>query len=156
LVLALRESDHQRAFRLEWSGWRRAHQAVATRCHAVRRKQRNERVCPVESPARPAILARAPVGRTLSDAEWECLRPLLPPQKPSVGRPRQDHRMVLSGILAVVGTGASWREMPAEYGKWETAYKRYRLWCAEGRWQLLLEALDPDTGASPHSADSGP
>jgi transposase len=79
----------------------------------------------------------------LSDADWERLRLLLPPQKPSMGRPFLDHRMVLSGILAVVGTGASWREMPAEYGKWETAYKRYRLWCNEGRWQRLLQPLYP-------------
>ncbi|MGO8949760.1 MAG: transposase, partial [Ktedonobacterales bacterium] len=42
----------------------------------------------------------------------------------------------------VVGTGLSWREMPAEYGKWETAYKRYRLWCDEGRWPHILEALE--------------
>ena len=36
---------------------------------------------------------------------------------------------------------ASWRAMPREYGKWETAYKRYRVWCATGLWQRLLEAL---------------
>jgi transposase len=108
------------------------------------------------TPPHPVVVPRAPVERALSDADWERLRPLLPPQKPSIGRPFLDHRMVLSGILAVVGTGASWREMPAEYGKWETAYKRYRLWCAEGRWQRLLEALGPDTVAGPHTADAGP
>jgi hypothetical protein len=31
--------------------------------------------------------------------------------------------------------------MPQECGKWETAYKRYRLWCASGLWQRILEAL---------------
>ena len=33
-----------------------------------------------------------------------------------------------SGILWVVRTRASWRDMPLEFGKWETAYKRYKLW----------------------------
>ena len=57
--------------------------------------------------------------------------------------------MVLSGILAVVGTGLSWREMPAEYGKWETAYKRYRHWSDEGRWSRILEALELPATARP-------
>jgi transposase len=48
---------------------------------------------------------------------------------------------VLNGILAVVGTERSWREMPMEYGKWETAYKRYRLWCDEGRWERIVATL---------------
>jgi hypothetical protein len=29
----------------------------------------------------------------LTDAEWERLRPLMPPQKPPTGRPRRDHRI---------------------------------------------------------------
>jgi hypothetical protein len=28
--------------------------------------------------------------------------------------------------------------MPEEYGKWETAYKRYRLWRGTGLWQHIL------------------
>ena len=72
---------------------------------------------------------------------------MLPPQRPRTGRPRHDHRTVLNGILAVVGTERSWREMPVEYGKWETAYKRYRLWCDDGRWGRIIAALtDEDNG----------
>jgi transposase len=37
-----------------------------------------------------------------------------------------------------VRTHASWRDMPLEFGKWETAYKRYRLWRDLGLWQRLL------------------
>ena len=36
---------------------------------------------------------------------------------------------------------ASWRDMPLEFGKWETAYKRYRLWRDLGLWQRLLALL---------------
>jgi transposase len=50
----------------------------------------------------------------LTDEEWERLRPLMPPQKPPTGRPRSDHRTVLGGMLWVFGTGASWRDLPAE------------------------------------------
>jgi hypothetical protein len=156
LVLAMREQDEQRAFRWGWSRWRRTHQAVAARCQATRRAHLEGSVRPAGVPLGPAVLLSANGKREISDAEWERLRPLLPAQKPLTGRPRHDHRSILSGIMAVVCTGASWREMPAEYGKWETAYKRYRLWCAEGRGPRLLEVLDPGSAADQHAATSGP
>ena len=50
---------------------------------------------------------------------------------------------MLAGILWVVRSGASWRAMPTDYGKWETAYQRYRLWCAIGLWPRILVELAP-------------
>ena len=136
LVLALGEPDAQRGFRFGWSRWRRMHQEVAARCHAARHaRTRSQAAC--GHVRLPAALARG----ALTDAEWERVRAALPPQRPRVGRPRHDHRTILSGILTVVGTDLSWREIPAAYGKWETAYKRYRLWCDEGRWPLIIAAL---------------
>ena len=140
LFLALTESSQQRAFRLRWSRWRRAHQASAARSHALRRARRQDRplvrLAPVPSAVGPA---------ELTDAEWERVRPLLPPQRPPTGRPRHDHRTLLSGILWVVRTRASWRDMPLEFGTWETAYKRYRLWNHTGLWQRLLALLGDAT-----------
>ncbi len=77
----------------------------------------------------------------MTEAEWELVRDLLPPQRPRTGRPRHDHRAVLGGILSVVRTDASWREMPEEFGKWETAYRRYRLWRDSGLWHQISETL---------------
>ncbi len=42
-------------------------------------------------------------------------------------------------------THSSWRDVPLECGKWETAYKRYRLWQNTGLWQRLLAALGEDS-----------
>ena len=123
LVLAMAEHDEHRAFRFGWSVWRRAHQAVAARCAAARR------ACTAERP-RPCERAS-------------------PPATPQVGRPRHDHRTVLGGILWVVRTRASWRDLPPECGKWETAYKRYRLWHDTGLWPKLLAALDRQTSTQP-------
>ena len=80
----------------------------------------------------------------LTDAEWERVRPLLPPQRPPTGRPRHDHRTILRGILWVLRTHAFRRDMPLELGNWETAYKRYRLWQANGLWQRFLTILGDD------------
>jgi Putative transposase of IS4/5 family (DUF4096) len=138
LLLAMGEPAEQRPFRLGWSRWRRAHQAVAARCHAARRAVRGE--TRAGHRAAPPSLS-APVDAELTDDEWRLVGPMLPPQKPATGRPCHDHRAVLAGILWVVRSGASWRAMPTEYGKWETAYQRYRLWCATGLWQRILAVL---------------
>lgn len=82
-----------------------------------------------------------PAEVKLTDAEWGLVQPLHPPQKTMTGRPRHDHHTVLAGILWVMRSQASWRAMPQEYGKWETAYQRYRLWCASGLWQCIVTAL---------------
>jgi Putative transposase of IS4/5 family (DUF4096) len=136
LVAAMGETAERRPFRLGWSRWRRAHQAVAARCHAARQGHRRD--------ARPPTRAAPPcaaVPAQLTDAAWHLVQPLLPPPQSALGRPRHDHRTVLAGILWVVRSGASWRAMPQECGKGETAYKRYRLWRATGLWPRILEAL---------------
>jgi transposase len=96
-------------------------------------------LAPDPSPSGPA---------ELTEAEWQRVRAFLPPQRPPTGRPRHDHRTVLSGILWVLRTRASWRDLPLEFGKWETAYKRYRLWQDTGLWQRLLTILGDDADES--------
>jgi hypothetical protein len=139
LVLAMAEGGEHRAFRLGWSIWRRTHQAIAARCHAARRARKRDSPPLAHTPTPP--VAERP---ELTDAEWALIRSLLPAQQPPVGRPRHDHRTVLGGILWVVRTRASWRDMPLEFGKWETAYKRYRLWRDTGLWQIIAAALGID------------
>ena len=88
-----------------------------------------------------AAAASTAAPAELTDTEWELVRPLLPPQRPPTGRPRHDHRTILSGILWVLRTRSSWRDLPLEFGKWETAYKRYRVWNDTGLWPHLLALL---------------
>ena len=56
----------------------------------------------------------------LKDYQWQRLQPLLPRQKPDIGRPRTAHRRVINGILWILRTGAPWRDMPEYYGPWQT------------------------------------
>ena len=137
-MLAMSEGAERRAFRLGWSLWRRAHQAVAARSHAARRARRRDRSSPAATAPSPPSLAE------LTAAEWDAVRALLPPQRPPVGRPRHDHRTVLGGILWVLRSHASWRDMPLEFGKWETAYRRYRLWRDTGLWHTIAAVLGID------------
>ena len=78
----------------------------------------------------------------LSDAQWERVRELLPRQKPGEGRPRRDDRQVLCGILWIMESGSSWRDLPEEeFGPNSTLHGRYRKWLKEGLWPRIVEAL---------------
>ena len=85
---------------------------------------------------------------TLTDAQWERLRPLLPPQKPRTGRPAKDHRLVLDGILWIARTGAPWRDLPPRFGPWQTVATRFYRWHAAGIWDALLAELQRQTDAA--------
>ncbi len=79
--------------------------------------------------------------RDLTNEQWECLRPLLPPQKPKTGRPAVDHRKILNGILWILRTGAPWRDLPECYGPWQTVASRFYRWCKTGLWSHILDAI---------------
>ena len=78
----------------------------------------------------------------LTDAQWELIQPLLPPQRPRTGRPALDHRLIVNAILWLTRTGAPWRDLPPErYGSWKTVYSRFRRWSEQGIWNQVFEAL---------------
>ncbi len=149
MILAMTKPKEEREFRLGWSLWRRAHQAVAKRCHEVSHAAKHgpfpeeeERLPDLVPPAPATTPFSTPIAACLSDEKWKLVKPLMPAQKPSTGRPRSDHRMVLSGMLWVFGTGASWRDLPEEkFGPWRTVYGRYRQWREQGLWQRIVQML---------------
>lgn len=78
----------------------------------------------------------------LTDREFNAIRPLLPKAKTGQpGRPWADHRTTINAILWVLKTGAPWRDVPAELGKWQTAYNRFRRWTCSGLWDSINRAL---------------
>src|SRR4051794_40356946 len=64
----------------------------------------------------------------LTDQQWQQLEPLLPPEKPRTGRPNEDHRQILNGILWIHRTGAPWRDLPRRYGPVGTVSSRFYRW----------------------------
>ena len=118
--------------------WRRAHQSVAARCRKASRATRRDAGQPLYGEATLQTTAIGPEEARLTNEQWALVRPLLPLQRGETGRPPNDHRRVLGGILWVARTGSSWREMPEEYGKWESAYRRHELWVKQGLWQRIL------------------
>lgn len=77
----------------------------------------------------------------LSEEQWERLRSLLPPQRPKIGRPPRDHRVILNGILWILRTGAPWRDLPERYGPWRTVATRFYRWRRQGVFDQLLAGV---------------
>lgn len=83
----------------------------------------------------------------LTDEQWERIAPLLPPQKPKTGRPAKDHRTVVEAILWIDRTGAPWRDLPKEFGPWQSAATRFYRWVEAGVWDHILQELQRQADA---------
>ena len=83
----------------------------------------------------------------LTEAQWQIVLPLLPSdQRPPgrAGRPRVDNRTVLGGILWILRTGARWKDLPAEFGSYQTAHRRFQQWVEDGTLEEILLVLLED------------
>jgi putative transposase len=77
----------------------------------------------------------------LTDRQWDCISPLIPPAKPG-GRPRSlEMRAVLNAMLYVVVTGCQWRLLPREYPAWQSVYTYFARWRDDGTWQRIHDTL---------------
>jgi putative transposase len=86
---------------------------------------------------------RRPYATDLTDAQWEILRPLLPPA-PGGGRPRlTDLREVVNAIRSVLRAGCAWRMLPHDFPPPGTVYDYFRQWQRTGTIARIHEALRP-------------
>ncbi|WP_201274531.1 transposase [Mycolicibacterium sp. CH28] len=67
---------------------------------------------------------------------------LLPSNEGRRGHPFGDDRRVVEGIVYRYRTGIPWRDLPrAEFGPWQTVWKRHRRYAGDGTWDGVLIAL---------------
>lgn len=77
----------------------------------------------------------------LTDAQWQLIKPMIPPAKPGGRRRSVDMRQILNGIAYVLRTGCQWRFLPRDFPPWSTVYTYFRNWRNDGTWHALHEAL---------------
>jgi transposase len=83
----------------------------------------------------------------LTHEQWARLEPLLPPQKPKTGRPNDNHRRIINGILWILRTGAPWEDLPRRYGMRGTVSSRYYRWRQAGVWDRIFADLQAQADA---------
>ena len=84
----------------------------------------------------------------MSDEEWAFFERFIQVVRAPNGRKPSNHRRVLDGIFWIARTGAPWRDLPEEFGKWSTVYRQFRRWTLAGLWEEIMEGLN-DSGAVP-------
>ncbi len=70
---------------------------------------------------------------------------MLPGQAGGRGRPGRDNRLFLEAILWLARTGAPWRDLPEEFGNWNSVYQRFARWQKRGVWSEVFEELAKDS-----------
>lgn len=76
----------------------------------------------------------------ISDKSWEWLEPLLPDRTPRRGGQWRDHREVLEAIAWRYRTGSPWRDLPAQFGPWQSVYDRHVRWSRDGTYDRVFAA----------------
>ena len=86
-------------------------------------------------------MARIAYPSDLTDAQWRLIVKRIPPAKPG-GRYRSVNMCeVVNGILYLVRTGCSWRQLPHDFPPWGTVHWYYRCFRIGGTWQKIHDAL---------------
>ena len=83
----------------------------------------------------------------LEDTQWTKIRAFLKADPNAyIGKNEEECRLFVEAVLWISRSGSQWRLLPAEYGKWNSVYKRFARWCDQGVWERMLFHLagDPD------------
>lgn len=101
----------------------------------------NVRICFKTGKRRPAL-----IRLMLTDSQWNRIAWMLPGKDGDPGRSGRDNRLFLEAVLWLVRTGSPWRDLPGEFGHWNTAFRRFRRWAQKGVFESIFKELsgDPD------------
>jgi len=83
----------------------------------------------------------------LTDEMWARIEPLLPALKGAMGKPMTPHRPLVEGSIFRLRTGVAWRDLPAEFGPWQTVWKRHARFSKDGTWDKVLLVLQAEADA---------
>jgi transposase len=77
----------------------------------------------------------------ISDAAWALIEPHTIGNKGTWGGNAKDTRLFIDAVFWILRTGAPWRDLPPDYGNWNTVQRRFCRWRDKGIWENLLESL---------------
>ena len=81
----------------------------------------------------------------ITDENWKRIKDLLPGRAGAPGRTAKSNRRFINAVLWMACTGATWRDLPGRFGKWNSVFRRFDRWSRKGVWQRVMDELqDPD------------
>lgn len=76
----------------------------------------------------------------LTDEQWQRIADLFDPPA-ATGRPPRHRRQVVDGILWILRTGSPWRDLPPDFGPWQTVWRLFDQWNGDGTLDAILDEL---------------
>lgn len=76
----------------------------------------------------------------LTDDEWYLVASEFPKPK-CTGRPPRNPREIVDAILWILRTGSPWRDLPEEFGAWQSAWRLFDQWNGDGTLDSVLKKL---------------
>ena len=80
----------------------------------------------------------------LRDDQWERIAFLLQGKPGDRGRSGNDNRLFVEAVLWVGRTDSPWRDLPVEFGPWNSAYVRFARWSDKQVWHKVFAVLRKD------------
>lgn len=82
----------------------------------------------------------------IDDEMWGKVEALLPGKATDRGVTARDNRLFPEAVLWRVRTGLPWRDLPGDFGNWNSVFQRVRRWAAAGVFERIFERLsgEPD------------
>ena len=77
----------------------------------------------------------------VSDELWELLSPMMLGNEGQRGRKGKNNRQFINAVFWIMRNDEPWRNLPPEYGNWNSVHKRFLRWRKEGVWIKILEIL---------------
>ena len=82
----------------------------------------------------------------VDDETWTKVEALLPGKASDRGVTARDNRLFLEAVLWRVRTGLPWRDLPEDFGNWNSVFQRFRRWAVAGVFDRIFQRLsgEPD------------
>jgi transposase len=82
----------------------------------------------------------------ISEDLWALIEPVLPAATGGPGRPWNDHRRTLEGIIWRFRTGSPWRDLPEHFGAWQSVAERHLRWSKDQTYARMFAAVRSGIG----------
>ena len=77
----------------------------------------------------------------LTDAQWSLIEPILPPPDLTGRHEKHPRREIVNAIFYLLRTGCAWRMLPHDLPPWQTVYRYFRRWSADGTADAIHDRL---------------